>query len=56
MSVLTGFCSDLCPLAYWEKYSYYVFTFSVGYSAVALNHVIDFKEKKQVIFVGVICS
>ncbi|NXA26061.1 RPP30 protein, partial [Ibidorhyncha struthersii] len=28
-------------------YSYYVFTFSVGYSAVALNHVIDFKEKKQ---------
>ncbi|NXG59564.1 RPP30 protein, partial [Hemiprocne comata] len=26
---------------------YYVFTFSVGYSAVALNHVIDFKEKKQ---------
>lgn len=30
--------------------------FSVGYSAVALNHVIDFKEKKQVIFLGVICS
>uniref|UniRef100_A0A8C0ATA2 Ribonuclease P/MRP subunit p30 n=1 Tax=Buteo japonicus TaxID=224669 RepID=A0A8C0ATA2_9AVES len=29
------------------KYSYYVFAFSVGYSAVALNHVIDFKEKKQ---------
>ncbi|NWS51744.1 RPP30 protein, partial [Chunga burmeisteri] len=28
-------------------YSYYLFTFSVGYSAVALNHVIDFKEKKQ---------
>ncbi|NXS46088.1 RPP30 protein, partial [Balaeniceps rex] len=28
-------------------YSYYVVTFSVGYSAVALNHVIDFKEKKQ---------
>ncbi|NWS77182.1 RPP30 protein, partial [Crotophaga sulcirostris] len=28
-------------------YSYYQFTFSVGYSAVALNHVIDFKEKKQ---------
>ncbi|NXE72857.1 RPP30 protein, partial [Cochlearius cochlearius] len=28
-------------------YSYYMFTFSVGYSAVALNHVIDFKEKKQ---------
>ncbi|NXW14857.1 RPP30 protein, partial [Circaetus pectoralis] len=28
-------------------YSYYVFAFSVGYSAVALNHVIDFKEKKQ---------
>ncbi|NXY40294.1 RPP30 protein, partial [Ceuthmochares aereus] len=28
--------------------SYYVFTsFSVGYSTVALNHVIDFKEKKQ---------
>lgn len=30
--------------------------FSVGYSAVALNHVIDFKEKKQVIFLWVICS
>ncbi|NXD26994.1 RPP30 protein, partial [Spelaeornis formosus] len=28
--------------------------FSVGYSAVALNHVIDFKEKKQVIFLGVV--
>ncbi|NXK02169.1 RPP30 protein, partial [Herpetotheres cachinnans] len=28
-------------------YSYCAFTFSVGYSAVALNHVIDFKEKKQ---------
>ncbi|NXE06385.1 RPP30 protein, partial [Lophotis ruficrista] len=28
-------------------YSYCMFTFSVGYSAVALNHVIDFKEKKQ---------
>ncbi|NXV81570.1 RPP30 protein, partial [Atlantisia rogersi] len=27
--------------------SYCVFAFSVGYSAVALNHVIDFKEKKQ---------
>ncbi|NXT21675.1 RPP30 protein, partial [Syrrhaptes paradoxus] len=26
---------------------YDVFTFSVGYSTVALNHVIDFKEKKQ---------
>lgn len=37
-------------------FTYYVFTFLVGYSAVALNHVIDFKEKKQVIFVGVICS
>lgn len=38
------------------KYSYCVFAFSVGYSAVALNHVIDFKEKKQVTFVGVVCS
>ncbi|NXU51036.1 RPP30 protein, partial [Turnix velox] len=28
-------------------YAYYAFTFSVGYSTVALNHVIDFKEKKQ---------
>ncbi|XP_037255885.1 ribonuclease P protein subunit p30 isoform X1 [Falco biarmicus] len=41
------FCMDLFPFIYWTKYSYYVFTFSVGYSAVALNHVIDFKEKKQ---------
>ncbi|NWQ73944.1 RPP30 protein, partial [Columbina picui] len=28
-------------------YSYHVYSFSVGYSTVALNHVIDFKEKKQ---------
>uniref|UniRef100_A0A8D0ENX2 Ribonuclease P/MRP subunit p30 n=1 Tax=Strix occidentalis caurina TaxID=311401 RepID=A0A8D0ENX2_STROC len=48
---LRGFCLDLFPFVYWTRYSYYVFTFSVGYSAVALNHVIDFKEKKQVIFV-----
>lgn len=47
---LTGFSLDLFPLVYWTKYSYYVFTFSVGYSVIALNHVIDFKEKKQVIF------
>lgn len=29
-----------------------MFSFSVGYSTVALNHVIDFKEKKQVILFG----
>lgn len=49
---LFGFVSISLP----TKYSYCVFAFSVGYSAVALNHVIDFKEKKQVIFVGVVCS
>lgn len=29
--------------------------FLVGYSAVALNHIIDFKEKKQVISVQLLC-
>lgn len=53
MSILQ-FSHWICFLfVYWSKYSV---CFSVGYSAVALNHVIDFKEKKQVIFLAFICS
>ncbi|XP_009318778.1 PREDICTED: ribonuclease P protein subunit p30 [Pygoscelis adeliae] len=39
--------SPACLLDKMYVFTYYVFTFLVGYSVVALNHVIDFKEKKQ---------